>query len=177
MSVATIQPPTAIYREEQFFAWWLYVLLAVMVGVGWLAVLPRHAPAVIGVGPRVPSIELPISLAVGLVLPPVLVICVLRMTTEVTPGICRVWFGFVPTYRRGIPLGVISRVEVVTYRPFRDYWFWGVRTTRDGERVMTARGSRGVRLHLSDGSRVLIGSQRPEELAESLNLAMRSFAS
>ena len=177
MSVATIQPPAAIYREEQFFAWWLYALLAVMVGVGWLAALPRHAPAVIGAGPRVPSIELPVSLAVGLVLPPVLVVFVLRMTTEVTPGVCRIWFGFVPSYRRGIPLEVIARVEVVTYRPFRDHWFWGVRTTRDGERVMTARGSRGVRLHLSDGSRVLIGSQRPEELAESLNLAMRLFAS
>ena len=130
MSVATIQPPAAIYREEQFFAWWLYALLAVMVGVGWLAALPRHAPAVIGAGPRVPSIELPVSLVVGLVLPPVLVVFVLRMTTEVTPGVCRVWFGFVPSYRRGIPLEVISRVEVVTYRPFRDHWFWGVRTTR-----------------------------------------------
>ncbi len=177
MSVAAIHRPAAIYREEQFFAWWLYALLAAMVGVGWLAALPRHAPAVIVAGPRVPSIELPISLAVGFVLPPLLVVCVLRMTTEVTPGLCRVWFGFVPTYRRGIPLEVVARVEVVTYRPIRDHWFWGARTTRDGERVMTARGSRGVRLHLTDGSRVLIGSQRPEELAESLNLTMRSFTS
>ena len=177
VSVAAIQPPSAIYHEEQFFAWWLYVLLAMMVGVGWLAVAPHHAPAAVGAGPHLPRIELPGSLAVGLVLPPMLVVCVLRMTTEVTPGLCRVWFGFVPTYRRGIPLEVIARVEVVTYRPIRDTFFWGVRTTRDGERVMTARGSRGVRLHLSDGSRVLIGSQRPEELAACLKGAMRPFAS
>ena len=34
MSIAAIQPPAAIYREEQFFAWWLYALLAAMVGIG-----------------------------------------------------------------------------------------------------------------------------------------------
>lgn len=173
MSVATLRPPAAIYREEQFFAWWLYVLLALMVIVGWASLAwshPAHAPQ--GVAHR-PLQELPLALVVGLVLPPALVIGVLRMTTEVTPVHCRVWFGFVPTYRRAIPLDVVKRVEVVTYRAFRDHYFWGVRTTRDGERVLTARGDRAVRLHLSDGSRVLIGSQRAEELAAALESVMR----
>lgn len=174
MSVAALRPPAAIYREEQFFAWWLYVLLAVMVGVGWLSIAWNHpGPHPPGVVVRGPVLELPLALAIGLVLPPALVIGVLRMSTEVTPALCRVWFGFIPTYRRAIPLDEVKRVEVVTYHALREHYFWGVRTTRDGERVLTARGDRGVRLFLSDGSRVLIGSQRPEELAAALESAMR----
>ncbi len=174
MSVAAIRPPAAIYREEQFFAWWRYVLLAVMVCIGWFSIAWNHpGQAAAGVVVRGPVLELPLSLIVGLVLPPALVVGVLKMSTEVTPVQCRVWYGFIPTYRRAIPLDEIKRIEVVSYRPFRDHYFWGVRTTRDGERVLTARGDRGVRLHLSDGSRVLIGSQRAEELAAALETAVR----
>src|SRR5262249_8027285 len=162
--------PAAIYREEQYFAWWLYVLLALMVAVGWLSLAWRANGQT---DSPIPSIHVPFSFAVGLVLPPVLVLGVLRMTTEVTPTGCRVWFGIVPTYRRSIPADAIKRVEIVKYNAFRDHLFWGVRTTRDGERVLTARGDRGVRIHLTDGSRVLIGSQRPEELAAALEGAIR----
>jgi hypothetical protein len=173
VSVAAIRPPAAIYREEQFFAWWLYALLAAMVALGWLSVVwPHHANPGAAAGPR-GALEIPLSLLIGLVLPPALVVGVLRMTTEVSPGQCRVWFGFVPTYRRAIPLDAVKSVEIVTYHAIRDHLFWGVRTTRAGERVMTARGNRAVRLHLRDGTRVLIGTQRPEELAEALEGAMR----
>lgn len=170
-SVATLRPPAAIYREEQYFAWWLYVLLAVMVGFGSLSLVwnPIGVRAAAAPGPR---LEIPVVLAIGLVLPSVLVVGVLRMTTEVTPADCRVWYGIVPTFRRAMPLDLVQRVEIVRYRPFHDHWFWGARTTRDGECVLTARGDRGVRVHFLDGTRVLIGSQRPEELAEVLRRAI-----
>jgi hypothetical protein len=101
------------------------------------------------------------------------VIGVLRMTTEVTPTDLRVWFGWVPTYRRFVAIGTIQRIEVVSYRPLIDYGGWGIRSGRDGERVLNARGNRGVRLELTDGSRLLIGSQRPEVLALAIERALR----
>lgn len=173
-TVASIRPPAAIYREEQYFAWWLYALLAVMVGLGWLTIAwsPRGANGAAAAA-RGPWLEVPFSMLIGLLLPPVLVVGVLRMTTEVTAIHCRVWYGMVPTFRRALDLDSVKRVEIVRYNAIRDHWFWGVRITRDGERVLTARGDRGVRLYLHDGSRVLIGSQRPEELAEVLERAIR----
>ncbi len=174
VSVVAIQPPAAIYREEQYFAWWLYAVLAAMVVIGWLAIaLPQNSVVPGAVGAPVARSRIPLSFLVGLFLPPVLVVGVLRMTTEVTASTCRVWFGIVPTYRRAILLEEIRRVEIVRYRPIRDHGFWGVRTTKDGERIWTARGDRGVRVHLADGSRVLIGSQRPEDLAAVLDRAAR----
>jgi hypothetical protein len=174
-SVAALRSPSAIYREEQNFAWWLYALLAVMLVCCGLALKLRgdgHQPAAPPAnGLRV---EVPLPLLVGVLLLPVLVVGVLHMTTEVTPEVCSVSFGWVPTYRRSIALGEIRRVEVVRYRAIRDHGFWGLRTTRDGERVFTARGDRAVRLHLADGGRILIGSQRPEELAEVLERERQS---
>jgi hypothetical protein len=175
VSLAAITPPAAIYREEQTFGWWVYALLAVLIvalaglGLGWA---PQAHP-----GPTVPvhamARDVPLGLVFGLTLPAVLVVGVLRMITEVTPAEVRVWFGWLPTYRRVVPIDAIKGVEVVRYRPIADYGGWGIRRGRDGERVLNARGDRGVRLSLTDGTRLLIGSQRPEELAAALKRAMQ----
>jgi hypothetical protein len=174
VSVATtLQPPTTVYREDQNFAWWVYVVLAVMATTTALTYL-AVGPGGNANGGRASGLG--VFLLVGLALPSVLVLGVLRMTTEVTPLSCRVWFGWIPTYRHSVPISSITRVEVVTYRPLADCGGWGIRRGRDGERVLNARGNRGVRLILSDGSRLLIGSQRPEELAQALEQAIQPQA-
>ena len=171
LTVAAIQPPSAIYREEQRFGWWIYALLALMMAVAWAMFEGRGPVAAPVAGRHVP--QLMIGIAAGFFLPVVLVVGVLRMTTLVTPTDVRVWFGFIPTYRRSIALSSIQRVEVVQYRPVLDYGGWGIRRGRDGEKVLNARGDRGVRLHLVDGSKILIGSQRAEELALAVEGALR----
>jgi hypothetical protein len=67
----------------------------------------------------------------------------------------------------------VQKIEVVTYRPFRDFGGWGIRAGRNGERALCARGDRGVRLELLDGTRLLIGSQTPEALATAIERAVR----
>ena len=55
----------------------------------------------------------------------------------------------------------------MTYSPLVEYGGWGIRGW--GKNVaLNARGNRGVRLMLMDGRRVLVGSQRAEELAAAL---------
>jgi hypothetical protein len=162
-SVVTLQPATAIFREEQYFDWRVYALIASLEVLTGLGLLQQKAW----------SIELLMGLVVGIVLVMFLVLFLLHMTTEVTPTDVRVWFGWVPVYRRVVPLGDVRRVEIVTFRPIADYGFWGIRYGRDGERALIARGNRGVRLELADGSFLVIGSQRPEELATTLENALR----
>lgn len=174
MSVATtLQPPTTVYREDQNFAWWVYATLALMATTTALTYLAL-GPGSNANGGRLSGLI--VFLLVGFALPSVLVLGVLRMTTEITPLSCRVWFGWIPTYRQTVPLSSITTVEVVTYRPLADCGGWGIRRGRDGERVLNARGNRGVRLTLSDGARLLIGSQRPEELARAIEQALRPQA-
>ena len=84
----------------------------------------------------------------------------------------------------GWPGQRIRREEIVSarpvsYRPIRQFGGWGLRCgTFDGERtsVYSVRGDRGLLLELDPPrriagfrtSRFLVGSERPEELAQSL---------
>jgi hypothetical protein len=165
-SVATLQPATALFREEQYFDWRVYALIASVEFLTAAGVLHQNNW----------SRDLLLGLLIGASFLWCLALFVLRMTTEVTPTDARVWFGWVPLYRRDVPLGEIRRVEPVTFRPLTDYGFWGVRTGRDGERALIARGSRGVRIELADGSLLVIGSQRPEELTLAIRNAMSPAA-
>lgn len=162
-TVAALPPATALFREEQFFDWRVYAMIAVVEGLTAMGLLHQE----------VWSRELLTGVVIGMLLLLWLAAVVLRMTTEVTPTDVCVWFGWVPIYRRIIPVVDIRRVEPASFRPIADYGFWGVRSGRDGERAMIARGGRGVRLELADGSLLVIGSQRTEELALAIQAAMR----
>ncbi len=173
MAVASFQPAAVVFREEQNFDWRAYALLIAAEIVCWAALFFKvythpHPAALLNHHGH----ELAAAIVFCVGFPVMLVLGFLRMTTEVTPIDLRVWFGWIPTYRRTILVATIIRLEVVTYRPLADYWGWGIRTGRDGERVLNARGNRGIRIDLADGTRLLIGSQRPEALALALEHAM-----
>jgi hypothetical protein len=163
-SVATLQPEAVVFREEQYFDWRVYSMIALMEMLTGVGLARGH----------VWSGEFVLGIVIGLVLLMFLIVFLLYMTTEVTPTDVRIWFGWTPTYRRIVPIGTVCRIEVVTYRPIADFGFWGIGSGRDGERALTARGNRGVRLELHDGTKLLIGSQRPEALALALEQALRS---
>jgi hypothetical protein len=162
-SAATLQPPAAVYREEQYFDWRVYALIALVGLLTGLGLLRG----------RIWSGEVALGLVVGLAFLMFVVVFLLHMTTEVGPTGLRVCFGWSQTYPRIVSIDTVRSVEVVNYRPLADYGFWGARAGRDGERAFIARGTRGVRLELIDGSKLLIGSQRPEALASVLDRALR----
>lgn len=174
MAVASFQPAAVVYREEQNFDWRVYALVflaevLVTLTLSWFY-RNGHDPTTVG-GPT--GLAFSLAALAGLASPVLVVVGLLRMTTEVTPTDVRVWFGWIPTYRRLVPVGSVVRIEVVSYRPLADYGGWGIRSGRDGERVLNARGNRGVRLELADGTRLLIGSQRPEALAVAIEGTLR----
>jgi hypothetical protein len=69
--------------------------------------------------------------------------------------------------RRSVLLSDISSAEVITFDPQRDYGGYGIRSIRTGK-VYIAAGNRGVRVHLSGGAMLVVGSERPDELAASI---------
>ena len=66
--------------------------------------------------------------------------------------------------RWDIPVARISRFEATGYHPLLEYGGWGVRWRPGRGRAYNVSGNRGVKLTLSDGEELLIGSQRAEEL-------------
>ena len=77
-----------------------------------------------------------------------------------------------PFYRRRIPLRDIRIAHPSTYRPIREFGGWGIRfSLADGGRAYNVSGNGGVQLEMASGDRILIGSQRAQEVADAINRA------
>lgn len=89
----------------------------------------------------------------------------MRQTTTVSPEAVTVRFGLLYTAR--IPVAEVVSAQAVAYRPVRDYGGWGIKGSRQ-RRALNTRGDRGVLLTKTNGSTLLIGSQKPRELLAAL---------
>lgn len=156
-----------LFRESQRFrqAWlWLIVLL---IGGGMWIILIMHM-----VRPNTPdgywSVLTSLAVAwlvMGVIFPVSLWLFELRVEVRRDA----LYYRFVPLHLRthSIAIGDIAGFEARTYRPILEYGGWGIRYGLHG-RAYNVSGNRGVQLTLADGKRILIGSQRPDELAAAL---------
>lgn len=111
--------------------------------------------------------HLPPGRQLTMFLPVALVTILLFLELHVTVGDAGVHIRMVPFASRTIAPAHIARWEARTYRPIREYGGWGVRFGPRG-RAYNVSGDRGVELTLDNGKRVLIGSQRSEDLAAAI---------
>jgi hypothetical protein len=89
-----------------------------------------------------------------------------RLVTEVRNGELRIALRGLWRSRR-IPLDGIQSIETLDQDPARDYGGYGIRTTREGK-AYVAGGGGGVRMQLASGEKLVVGSQKPAELAAAL---------
>jgi hypothetical protein len=149
----------ALFVEEQRF---LPRSLSLALLVGVLAVTAWAATSAGGLrGPE----WVPLIVGVGLTL----LFHFLELTVTVRP--CEIEIRFRPLTRRRIPPSAVRSCEARTYGPIREYGGWGVRRGWKGGWAYNVRGNRGVQLELEDGSSILIGSQRADELAAAIHSA------
>ena len=74
---------------------------------------------------------------------------------------------FFPLTTQIIPFEHIRTCKAREYHPIREYGGWGIRYGIKGK-AYNVSGNRGVQLELIQGKSLLIGSQRPEELAHAI---------
>jgi hypothetical protein len=157
--------PSALFREVQRFKQlWLWAILLIPTAVSWYIfvqqiVLGRpqgHNPA--------PDWLTAVLLAIfGLGFP--IFFAELRLVTEVSSRGLRI--GFAPFPLRVFGPGEIVSAQATDYHPLRTYGGWGVRYSSAGK-AYNVCGHRGVRLMLTNGHQLLVGSQRPDELEAAL---------
>ena len=78
---------------------------------------------------------------------------------------------FHPLTHQIIPNEHIKTCKVRKYHPIREYGGWGIRYGRKGK-AYTVSGTLGVQLELVQEKSLLIGSQRPIELAKAIQAKM-----
>jgi hypothetical protein len=62
----------------------------------------------------------------------------------------------------------IDQIHVRKYSPIMEYGGWGIRYGRNGK-AFNVRGDYGIQIVKKNGKRVLIGTQRPDEVARHLS--------
>jgi len=94
-----------------------------------------------------------------------LLLYLLRLSTEVRPDGLSIHFH--PLRHKLIPYRRIQSVQARRYRPLWEYGGWGIRYGPGGW-AYNVKGDRGVQLVLDNGSRLLLGSQRPDALERAI---------
>jgi len=96
----------------------------------------------------------------------------LRLIVEVQDD--HIYIRYVPLATRQIPFAEIERYQVRTYQPIKEYGGWGIRGWSPDKIAYNVSGNRGVELELHGGRKIMIGSQRPEELAQAIEARAQS---
>lgn len=78
-------------------------------------------------------------------------------------------FRFFPLHlkERQIKWDAVKKVYVRKYKPIAEYGGWGFRKGRSGLAYNTS-GNMGLQIELKDGKKILLGTQKPEELKRTL---------
>jgi hypothetical protein len=63
----------------------------------------------------------------------------------------------------------IDQVQLREYAPLAEYGGWGWRLSRGAGKAYTISGNKGIQLLLKDGSKLLIGTSRAEEVKQALD--------
>lgn len=102
------------------------------------------------------------AIILALALVPIFMLA-MKMVTEVKNDAIHI--RFFPFKKEAIPFSEIAKCDARQYSPIKEYGGWGIRYGTKGM-AYNVSGDRGVQLELTNGKRLLIGSQRSEELGK-----------
>ena len=151
---------TSFHEEQRFRQWWIWALLAVAALPVLVVVAVRGVVLSVLVAPL-------LLLAIGVLL------AFARLVVDVDRETITVAFHFLWPKRR-IPISEVRRADAMTYRAFLDYGGYGVRLGLRGW-AWAVSGNQGVLVETKNGSRLMIGSQRPKELEAAIARAKREL--
>jgi hypothetical protein len=160
----TAAAPIYYFQEEQHFSrLWLLVCLPILTPILLVLFLGNSIVAVVigTIGTTVMTL-------------PALLLYTMKLVIKVDSDYLHIKF---PPFsalisRSHIPLSEIAHWQARTYSPILEYGGWGLRRGIRGKgRAYNVRGNQGVQLQLTDGTKLLIGSQRAQELADAITLA------
>jgi len=147
--------------------------LRLLVGLSMIWIVPVSIVQLIKDSPGQGSPEvLPVILLIlaGVVVPIGIggLFWVLKLETEVRPdGLYVRYFPFHIHFKR-FGREELSEYYARAYRPIWEYGGWGIRCGFGKGKAYNVSGNKGVQLVFKSGKRLLIGSQRAEELEEAI---------
>lgn len=93
-----------------------------------------------------------------------LILIALRLNTKINKD--GVYFQLFPFQLKGtlINWNEVASIEVRKYSPIKEYGGWGFRYSFKNGKAYNVSGNKGLQMVLKNGDKILIGTQKPEEL-------------
>jgi len=95
----------------------------------------------------------------------------MKMEVEVWTDHVQIYYR--PFSNRTIAYADIERIQARTYSPIKEYAGWGVKGWSSKKMAYNVSGNQGVEIFLTDGKSVMIGSQKPQELAVAIEAQLQ----
>ena len=158
------------FREVQKFTQlWIWLLLGFVAAVTWyMFIVQIFLGTPVGNNPASDPAVWIILIVFGITFP--LFFTTLKLTVEVWDE--GVMINFFPIKKRFVRFEEIEKAEAMKYKPIRQYGGWGIRLGRGGN-AYNVSGNKGVRIELTDGTHVMVGSQKAKELESAIKNAMK----
>ena len=156
-------------ETQKFKQWWLWVLLLTINAIfifGWIQQIVFDKQF----GDK-PMGDVELVFATCMVLCISIFTLSVKLETRVKiDGIYVRFFPFFLTYRK-YPWEDLEKATVRTYSPLAEYGGWGYRISFSGKgRAFNISGNKGLQLEFKNGKKLLIGTNKPDELAEVLKI-------
>ena len=162
-----------LFREVQRFRQlWIWVVIIFLMGLSWYSFVQQIVAKIpFGTRPAPDLIVIAMWIFFGWAFP--LMVLTAGLTTEVRGD--GIYIRYIPFHRkfRTMPFEAIQTYEARTYRPLKEYGGWGIRYGAAGK-AYNVSGKRGVQLVLVSGRKILLGSQKPEQLVLAIENAKGS---
>lgn len=156
----------ALYEERTGWAWWVHCLILLTL-VAAVIPLNEWAKGNIGDGPgAMPLWAAGFSFALGIGIPGAVYSLFGQLRTRITEAHIDIRWGYLEWIKKKIPHEDIEKAEAVTYSPLAEFGGWGIRAGTKKKRAWTIRGNRALLLHLNDGTRFYLGSEKPERMLQ-----------
>ena len=154
-------------EKQQFRQWWLWIL---MLGITAFSLFSSYQ-TFLAISKEKVEIERMIGMFIAIVTPllPILIFLVLKLETKITrEGI----------YVRFFPLQLkfkfynwegLTKCYIRQYSALAEYGGWGLRLGLMGSgRAYNVSGNKGLQLETTNGKKLLIGTNKPDQLMEVL---------
>jgi|SRR5690554_309086 len=145
-------------RFKQWWIWLIHILILAVFFTGIYIQIINGEPF----GDK-PMSDLGLIISSVFMLLLVLLFLSFSLKTQITQS--KIYFKFFPFHikEREYLISDIQEMKVVKYSPIGEYGGWGIRGF-GSDKAFNVKGNMGLRILFKDGTKRLIGTQKPEEL-------------
>lgn len=165
---------TSFNEIQKLRQWWIWPLILLIAGLSLWSFIQQIVFGIpFGSNPAPDLLVWILFVLFGIGLPWLLLS--VKLTTEIQPDY--LFIRLFPFKARKINIADIKTCEIRKYRPIREYGGWGIRWSPSLGMAYIISGNHGVQLELNNGKKVLIGSQKSDQLSAAINAVIGSSRS